>query len=179
MQGNYYHGLLSTPDCQSCPLQMDRKVYPDGPVPARIAIVAEEPGRKECIEGRGLIGPSGQLLFQILAILGIQRSEVWVTNAMLCQARTVRLSNNALYPKMIVKAKAAACCRQRLLQELITVNPAVIVPVGNWALWAVTDIPKAKIFAYRGSIIDVDLQDLSHRVATGTARAPSRTVRAE
>jgi uracil-DNA glycosylase family 4 len=175
--GNYYHGPLSQLDCASCPLRYDRKVYPDGPVPARIAFVGEEPGQRETIEGRGFVGPSGQLLWKLAKAAGIDRNEVWVTNAALCPARSVRLDTGAVIPQMTVKATAGKCCRERLLTELAMVDPVVIVPLGNWALWSIADIPKAKIYAYRGSRIDVDIEEVLQRVKLGVARTPMREVK--
>jgi recombination protein RecA len=93
-----------------------------------------------------------------------------------CAAKRIELSNAAVIPKTVAKATAAKACRLRLLNELIYVGATVIVPLGNWALWALSDIPKAKIYAYRGSRLDVQLEELASRVAAGTAQAPMRQV---
>jgi len=175
--GAYQHGLLAQPDCSNCPLRRDVKVLPDGPVPARIAFVGEEPGTTEIGEGRGFVGPSGQLLWMLAKDSGIVREDVWVTNAALCAARNVKLPNGAITPKLKVKSQAAQCCRPRLLAELAVVDPIVIVPLGNWALWALSDIPNARIYAYRGSRIAVDLIDLLDRVQTGRANTSMREVK--
>lgn len=174
--GKYFHGLLAQPNCAECPLMMDTKVYPDGPNPARLAFVGEEPGDTELAEGRGFIGPSGQLLWHLAGHVGIDRSEVWVTNAALCKARKIFLSNGAVIPLPVVKAMAARACRSRLVNELIGIDPVVIVPLGNWALWALSDIPKSRIYGYRGSRIEVDLRVLADRIARGLTQAPIRQV---
>lgn len=176
-RGQYYHGLLSEPDCNSCPLMKDTKVHPDGPCPAPIAFVGEEPGNVELQEGRGFVGPSGQLLWMLAERAGFDRDNVWVTNAMLCKARQIKLPSGAVIPKATVKAQAAAACRGRLLAEMALVDPVVIVPLGNWALWALSDIPKSRIFAYRGSRLDVDLRALLEKVKAGTARVQKREVK--
>ena len=175
--GGYHHGLLAQPDCANCPLRYDTKVFPDGPVPARIAFVGEEPGGVEKMEGRGFVGPSGQLLWHMAAEVGIDRSEVWTTNASLCAARQIRLTTGGIIPKMVVKALAAQACRARLVNELRGVSPAVIVPLGNWALWALSDIPKSSIYAYRGSRIDIDLDGLYDAVLQGKLKAPIRQIK--
>lgn len=41
-------------------------VPPDGPVEARYALVGEAPGEHESLEGRGFVGPSGGLLWQLM-----------------------------------------------------------------------------------------------------------------
>lgn len=175
--GPYYHGLIAQPDCTSCPLIHDTKVYPDGPVPARLAFVGEEPGDQELSEGRGFVGPSGQLLWMLAERAGIKREDVWVSNAALCQARKIVLSNSAVIPKPVVKQMAAKACRSRLLKEICYVGSPVVVPLGNWAGWALSDIQKFKIYAYRGSRIDVDLTRLCEMVERGLACAPTRQVR--
>lgn len=154
----------------------DTKVLPDGPIPARIAFVGEEPGEQETVEGRGFVGPSGQLLWMLAEQAGIKREDVWVTNAALCRARKIVLSNSATIPKPVVKQMAAKACRVRLLKELLYVGSPCVVPLGNWALWSTSDIPKAKIYAYRGSRIDVDLHALCELVEKGAARAPTRQI---
>ena len=160
----YTSGLLYQPDCHLCPLQHDKKVYPDGPIPALQVIVGEEPGHTELEEGRGFIGPSGQLLWHLGRPGGLIRDETWVSYAALCKARAVRLATGAILPKMTVKALAVHACRKRLLWELMVVtqrNPrAVIIPVGNYALRALTHRKGAKVYAYRGSILNVDLERL-------------------
>lgn len=161
--GSYYHGIVSTyPACDTCPLQHKRTVLPDGPVPARVAFVGEEPGSTEIRKGRGFVGPSGRLLWDALGpACGFTRQQVWVTNAALCRADKVRLSNGVELPKDTVKQMAAECCKQRLLDELRVVDPVVIVPLGSVALKQLTGIAKAKIYSYRGSRLEVDLDALS------------------
>lgn len=176
-RGEYFHGLLAQPDCTRCPLRYDTKVYPDGPLKARIAFVAEEPGGQELVQGKGLVGPTGQLLWHMCKQLGIEREDVWTSNASLCQARNVKLASGAKLPKMAVKAMAAKACRLRLINEMRAINPKVIVPLGNWALWALTDIPDARIHAYRGSIIEKDLDAFADMVARGLARTTMKKVK--
>lgn len=176
-RGPYFHGLLAQPDCERCPLRYDVKVMPDGPVPAPIAFVGEEPGNTELVEGRGFVGPSGQILWMLAQSAGFTREDVWVSNAALCVARPVKLPSGAILSKMKVKAMAAQACRQRLLGELITVDPVVVVPLGNWALWALADIPNARIYSYRGSRIEMDLNVLLDLVKRGAANAQMRDVK--
>lgn len=158
----YYHGLIQQPDCQLCPLQHDRKVLPDGPIPASVVIVGEGPGPTEVEEGRGFIGPSGKLLWYLADRKGIQREDIWCTNAALCQPRNVRLATGAVLPRTKVLSLSAQACYKRLIGELLFVtknNPnAVIIPVGNISLRSLTKKPNAKIFAYRGSRQALDLQ---------------------
>lgn len=174
---SYYHGLLSAPDCRNCPLQRQVKVFPDGPVPARLAFVAESPGREEERQGKGLVGPTGQLTWQICTMIGLDRSDVWCSNAILCSPRRIKLPNGAEIPLPLAQQMAASACRIRLLRELQIVSPIVIVPMGNWALWALSDIPRAKIMNYRGAVMPFNVADMAERISSGLSRAPLRQLR--
>jgi uracil-DNA glycosylase family 4 len=166
VNGISYHGIVSTPPaCERCPLRFKKKVLPDGPVPAKIAFVGEEPGRVEERQGKGFVGPSGRLLWEALGpAIGFQRSDVWVSNAALCRSERVRLDNGAVLPREVVQQMATECCHRRLLDELRVVDPVVIVPLGNVALKHLTGVSGAKIFSYRGSISEVDLGLLVERL---------------
>lgn len=164
--GVYYHGVVATPpDCDRCPLRYKRKVLPDGPLPARMAFIGEEPGKVEERKGRGFVGPSGELLWSHLGpAAGFIREEVWVTNAILCKSEKVKLDNGAILPRDMVQKLAAKCCYRRLIDELRVVDPVVCIPLGNIALKQLTRIKKAKIYAYRGSRLELDLPSLSDRL---------------
>jgi len=172
--GPYFHGMLAPADCANCPLRYCTKVFPDGPVPALMAIVAENPGRGEEREGRGLIGPTGHMIWQMCASFGLDRSQVWVSNASLCRSRDIMLTNGFKLDEAYIKALAAQACRGRLVNELRIVRPRVVVAIGNYALWALSDIPGAKVFDYRGSRLPLNLDALADSLHAGTARAPIR-----
>jgi len=112
--------------------------------------------------------------------LDIAGSDNFMTTAAVvhnCKARKITLTTGAVIPLDIVKAMAAKCCRQRLAQELQGVRAPVIVPLGNWALWALSDIPKARIYSYRGSRIDISVDGLAEAIARGEVSAPIRQVK--
>jgi len=56
-------------------------VGPEGPLTAKLAIVAEKPSTEEIKLGRPLIGPTGQMLMRMLARIGVQRESVYLSNA--------------------------------------------------------------------------------------------------
>jgi len=161
------------PACDLCPLQRRPLVQPDGPVPARICFVGETPWKSEVRSGRGFSGPSGKLLWDWARRGGIERRNVWVTNACLCMPPedSIVLDTGAELTKQEAIQAAMHACRLRLVSELITVTQAdpkaVIVPIGKLALAALSPIPKPKIHFYRGAILEVDLQALWEKLTTG------------
>ena len=52
----------------------------EGPLPCPGLILGEAPGRHEIEQGRPFVGPSGQLLDMTLNLLGLPRSEIYITN---------------------------------------------------------------------------------------------------
>jgi DNA polymerase len=56
-------------------------VFGEGPLDASIMFVGEQPGDQEDIAGRPFVGPAGQLFDAALEKAGIDRSAVYVTNA--------------------------------------------------------------------------------------------------
>lgn len=115
----------------------------------------------ETREGKGFVGPSGQLLWKMCTAYKISREDIWLSNAALCQPRGVKLSTGGFLNKTLVTGMSVRACRRRLIGELYTVtqnNPnAVIMPLGNHALWSLTQRKKAKIMSYRGSLMSIDL----------------------
>jgi len=69
--------------CRRCLLFKDAtQVVPgEGPAPARLMLVGEQPGDQEDLQGRPFVGPSGRVLDRAIAEAGIERREVFVTNA--------------------------------------------------------------------------------------------------
>jgi uracil-DNA glycosylase family protein len=59
-----------------------RAILGEGPIGAPIALVGEQPGDQEDIEGRPFVGPAGQVLDRALAEAGVERGETYVTNAL-------------------------------------------------------------------------------------------------
>jgi len=69
--------------CRRCPLYRDatQGVCGEGPKKARLMIVGEQPGDQEDLAGQPFVGPAGRVLDQALEEARIDRSDVYVTNA--------------------------------------------------------------------------------------------------
>src|SRR3954451_13557628 len=69
--------------CTRCPLyQNATQVVPgEGPARARLMMVGEQPGDQEDRKGHPFVGPAGGVLAKALDEAGIEREEVFVTNA--------------------------------------------------------------------------------------------------
>jgi uracil-DNA glycosylase family protein len=119
-------------DCRACPLWRGatQTVFGEGPARARLMLIGEQPGHHEDLEGHPFVGPSGALLDQALDAAGLQRSALYVTNAVkhfkFERSGKVRLHKRA-------NASEQAACRPWLAAELLRVKPAIAVALGAMA----------------------------------------------
>jgi len=69
--------------CTRCPLYKNatQTVFGEGPAHAQVVFVGEQPGDQEDLQGKPFVGPAGQMFDRALAEAGIDRSRVYVTNA--------------------------------------------------------------------------------------------------
>ena len=69
--------------CTRCPLYQNatQAVPGEGPSPARLMMVGEQPGDVEDREGLPFVGPAGRMLDRALEAAGLRRERIYVTNA--------------------------------------------------------------------------------------------------
>jgi DNA polymerase len=109
----------------------DRAVPGEGPEGAAIALVGEQPGDQEEREGRPFVGPAGMLLNHALKDAGIDRNEVYVTNAV-NHFKYVQRGKRRMHQK----PTAGDIQRYRwwLFKELEFVHPRLVVALGSTAI---------------------------------------------
>jgi uracil-DNA glycosylase len=134
--------------CRRCDLWRNatQGVGGEGPAPALVMLVGEQPGDKEDLAGAPFVGPAGRILDQALAAADLPRQRLYVTNA-------VKHFKNEPRGKFRLHKKPDAgeveACRWWLRQELRLVRPKLIVALGATA--ALTLLGKAvTIKAVRG-----------------------------
>lgn len=121
--GGRMEGLEVT-TCQRCPALVETRsqiVNGVGPVDADLLIVGEAPGADEDRQGEPFVGRSGKLLDEKLATAGIDRASIRITNCIRCRPPDNR---DPLGEEL-------AHCNEWLLNEIDTVDPAVIMAVGK------------------------------------------------
>jgi len=119
-------------DCRGCDLWEDAEqaVPGEGPVRARMMLVGETPGDHEDKEGHVFVGPAGHLLDKALVEAGIDRSAVYLTNAV----KHFRFERQG--KRRIHKTPAASqitACHPWLRRELEIVKPSLVVVMGSVA----------------------------------------------
>lgn len=121
-------------DCHGCDLAElagTRAVFGEGPPDARMALVGEQPGDVEDRRGRPFVGPAGKLLDRALGDVGIDREQVWVTNAV--KHFRYRGGDGPRRIHQTPDASHITACRPWLESELNRVRPAVVVVMGATA----------------------------------------------
>lgn len=112
--------------CTRCALSATRTtvVFGAGNPRSSLMLVGEGPGRDEDLAGVPFVGRSGKLLDRLLMEeLGIDRSQCYITNAVMCRPP----QNRDPRPGEL------AACRPFLDRKLALVAPRVVVSLGNVA----------------------------------------------
>jgi len=102
-------------------------VFGEGPAEARILMVGEQPGDSEDRQGRAFVGNAGKLLDRALKDAGLDRSEIYVTNAVK-HFKWEERGKRRIHKKP--NAEEINACRPWLEAEIAVVQPKVIVCLG-------------------------------------------------
>jgi len=118
--------------CRECPLGRNatQAVPGEGRPRAALMFVGEQPGDQEDLQGRPFVGPAGQLFSRALAELGIERRDVFVSNAV--KHFKFELRGRRRIHKTPAQEEAAACLHW-LETEIELVDPGALVALGATA----------------------------------------------
>lgn len=139
--------------CQGCDLAANgsRPVFGEGPDPARLVIIGEQPGDVEERRGRPFVGPAGKLLDRALEEAGIDRSMAWVTNSVL----HFKFTQSAPGQRRIHQTPDAyevAACKPWLEVQLNRLRPQLVILLGATAAKSLLG-PSFRVTRQRGTLI--------------------------
>ena len=126
----------SAAGCRQCDLykRATQTVFGEGPPHARLVMIGEQPGDHEDKEGHPFVGPAGRLLDRALDEAGIDRTEVYLTNAVKHfkwkPSGKVRVHQRP-------NAAEIAACRNWWESEIEAIKPEVLCCLGAIAAQAV------------------------------------------
>ena len=142
-------------DCHGCDLWRGttQTVFGEGPQDARVMLVGEAPGDREDREGHPFVGPAGRELDKALAAVGIDRDEVYVTNAVK-HFKFQERGKRRIHQRP--DAKQIKACRPWLYAELDVVRPEVLVVLGATAAKALLG-NAFRLMAQRGQPLESEL----------------------
>jgi len=112
--------------CQLCEIAKYRtKTVPgEGAEDAEIMFIGEAPGWHEDQQGRPFVGPAGQYLDQLLALIGLKRQQVYIANVIKCRP----MGNRDPLPSEILN------CRKWLERQIEVIQPKMIVTLGRYSM---------------------------------------------
>jgi uracil-DNA glycosylase family protein len=119
-------------DCRGCPLWAGatQAVFGQGPRAASLVLVGEQPGDQEDRQGAPFVGPAGRVLWRCIAEAGLDRDDVYVTNAVKHFKHTDR-GKRRLHKKP--NTAEIEACHPWIEAELRTVRARAIVALGTTA----------------------------------------------
>jgi len=113
-------------ECQKCILAQGRTnaVPGEGPENATILFIGEGPGFHEDRLGQPFVGAAGNYLNELLAKIGLQRDDVYITNVVKCRPP----GNRDPQPEEI------EACRPYLDRQIELLRPRLVVTLGRFSM---------------------------------------------
>lgn len=147
--------LVGATDSPLYEYRTEKRYFPvigEGNPDANIMFIGEAPGKVEAEQGRPFVGPSGDVLAEMLESIKLKRGDVYVTNALLDRA-----------PDNRDPTKEELAYYEPFLDRLIDIiRPAVIATLGRFAMYYLLkklDLPekRGKISQQHGKLIKAQL----------------------
>ena len=131
--------------CNACSLAETRTnvVFGVGTPQAEVVIVGEAPGANEDKQGEPFVGRAGKLLDDMLAMIGLDRSRIYITNSVKCRPP----QNRDPLPE------ESAACMPWLRQQFQLIRPKIVVCLGRVAAQRMLD-PGFSISRDHGKFFD-------------------------
>jgi len=137
--------------CTACHLykRATQTVFGEGPKGATMMLVGEQPGDYEDVTGKPFVGPAGKIMDRALEEAGIDRSKVYVTNAVKHFKWKPR-GKRRIHQKP--NSREIAACRPWLEAELRIVKPKLVVAMGATAAQTIFG-PSFRVTRERGKVL--------------------------
>ncbi|HEY2568210.1 MAG TPA: UdgX family uracil-DNA binding protein [Candidatus Udaeobacter sp.] len=141
--------------CTACHLfkRATQTVFGEGHKGATMMLIGEQPGDYEDVAGKPFVGPAGKIMDQALEEAGIDRAQVYVTNAVKHFKWEPR-GKRRIHKKP--NSREIAACRPWLEAELRIVNPKLVVAMGATAAQTIFG-PAFRVTRERGKVLSSKL----------------------
>lgn len=136
--------------CTKCALRQDcTQVVPgEGNPEAEILFIGEGPGKKEDELGRPFVGASGKFLDEMLALINLNREDVFIANVVKCRPP----QNRDPLPEEV------AACWPWLLEQIKLVQPKLVVTLGRHSMERF--LPNQKISQMHGKALRREIPEI-------------------
>ncbi len=133
--------------CRECPLCRERHnvVFGVGDAQSELMFIGEGPGENEDLQGEPFVGAAGKLLDDMLELIDLDRSRVYIANVVKCRPPRNRDPLN----------EEQAACRHWLDAQRDIIRPKLIVCLGRIAAMGLID-PDFRITRQHGQWYDKD-----------------------
>ena len=151
-----------------CPLKKTAMnlVFGDGNPDARIVFIGEAPGADEDRQGIPFVGASGQLLDKMLGSIGLQRSDVFISNTVFWRPPGNRTPNQG----------EIAVCLPFVERIIEIIDPAVLITVGGPATHSLL-AQQGSVSRLRGRWFTYETPRMSHPIAASAIYHPAYLLR--
>jgi len=127
-------------------------VFGEGDPASPLMMVGEAPGAEETRLRRPFVGKAGKNLDEFLQVVNLKREDLYITNVVKFRPTKTHERTGSLSNRPPTKEEILICMRF-LWREIETVQPSVIVTLGNTPLQALLEDPKATIGTLHGQEI--------------------------
>ena len=133
--------------CQSCELCRTRTnlVFGVGNEQAEVMFIGEGPGEQEDLQGEPFVGPAGKLLDDMLRMIDLDRSKVYIANMVKCRPPRNRDP----------QPEEQDACAPWLRRQIALIDPKIVVCLGRIAATGMID-PEFRITRQHGQWFDRD-----------------------
>ena len=141
--------------CTACHLykRATQTVFGEGPKHATMLLIGEQPGDYEDVAGKPFVGPAGKIMDRALEEAGIDRKDVYVTNAVKHFKWEPR-GKRRIHQKP--NSREIAACKPWLEAESRLVKPKLVVCLGATAGQAIFG-PSFRVTRERGKVLSSKL----------------------
>jgi DNA polymerase len=133
--------------CQNCGLCQTRTklVFGVGREDAEVLFIGEGPGEQEDLQGEPFVGPAGKLLDDMLRMIDLDRSKVYIANMVKCRPPRNRDP----------QPEEQDACAPWLRRQIALIDPKIVVCLGRIAATGMID-PEFRITRQHGQWFDRD-----------------------
>ena len=137
--------------CTACHLyrRATQTVFGEGPKNAPMMLIGEQPGDSEDVAGKPFVGPAGKIMDLALKEAGIDRKEVYVTNAVKHFKWEPR---GKLRIQQKPNSREITACRPWLEAELRLIKPKLVIVMGATAAQTIFG-PSFRVTRERGKVL--------------------------
>ncbi|MFD3463218.1 UdgX family uracil-DNA binding protein [Nocardia fluminea] len=140
--------------CHGCDLYRDatQTVFGEGSPDAGTVLIGEQPGNDEDLDGHPCVGPAGHLLDRALDDIGVDRTTLYLTNAVK-HFRFLQRGKRRIHQQP--RRTEIVACTPWLTAELDLVAPELVICLGAIATQSVLGA-KAEVTELRGRTVELE-----------------------